>query len=110
LVSYKQGLLGTEDFLAPERSYTSGEALAKPLEVCDHLQRKGWGYVSAEDGNHKSKEEVFEMLKKAAKYPANLLLNTGPLPSGEIHPEDVKTLRAAGKEINKKGWKSILES
>jgi alpha-L-fucosidase len=50
------------------------------------------------------------MLKKAAKYPANLLLNTGPLPSGEIHPEDVKTLRAAGKEINKKGWKAILES
>jgi alpha-L-fucosidase len=110
LVSYKQGLLGTEDFLAPERSYTSREALAKPLEVCDHLQRKGWGYVSAEDGNHKSKEEVLEMLKKAAKYPANLLLNTGPLPSGEIHPEDVKTLRAAGKEINKKGWKAILES
>ena len=110
LVSYKQGLLGTEDFLAPERSYTSGEALAKPLEVCDHLQRKGWGYVSAEDGHHKSKEEIIEMLKKAAKYPANLLLNTGPLPSGEIHPEDVKTLRAAGKEINKKGWKAILES
>ncbi|EOR92742.1 hypothetical protein ADIARSV_4254 [Arcticibacter svalbardensis MN12-7] len=30
------------------------------------------------------------MLKKANSYPANLLLNTGPLPSGEMHPEDVK--------------------
>ena len=108
LVSYKQGLLGTEDFLAPERSFKTGEKIIKPLEICDHLQRTGWGYVKSEDGNHKSKEEVIEMLKKAKAYPANLLLNTGPLPSGEIHPEDVKTLRAVGKEIKEKGWEEIL--
>ncbi|MEI6680869.1 MAG: alpha-L-fucosidase, partial [Mariniphaga sp.] len=58
LVSYKQGLLGTEDFLAPERSFKTGEKIIKPLEICDHLQRTGWGYVKSEDGNHKSKEEV----------------------------------------------------
>jgi alpha-L-fucosidase len=108
LVSYKQGLLGTEDFLAPEKTYKSVEKPAKPLEICDHLQRIGWGYVKSEDGKHKSKEEVIDMLKKANGYPANLLLNTGPLPSGEIHPEDVKVLREVGKDLRTKGWKEIL--
>jgi alpha-L-fucosidase len=109
LVSYKQGLLGTEDFLAPERSYKSGKKPPKPLELCDHLQRNGWGYMKSEDGKHKSKEEVVEMLKKASCYPANLLLNTGPLPSGEIPPEDVKVLREVGKDLRTKGWEAVLK-
>ena len=66
--------------------------------------------MKSEDGKHKPKEEVIEMLKKANRYPANLLLNTGPLPSGEIHPEDVITLRAVGKEIREKGWEEILKA
>src|SRR5262249_42585447 len=44
LVSYKQGLLGTEDFLAPEHRAVSGGS-AKPMEICTTLQRGGWGYV-----------------------------------------------------------------
>ncbi|WP_372757740.1 alpha-L-fucosidase [Mariniflexile sp.] len=110
LVSYKQGLLGTEDFLAPERKFDSSEKIKTPLEICDHLQRKGWGYTKTEDGNHKTKEEVIAMLKKANSYPANLLLNTGPLPSGEMHPEDVKVLREVGKEIKSRGWENLLNS
>lgn len=110
LVSYKQGMLGTEDFLAPERKYSSDEIPEKPLEICDHLQKKGWGYTKLEDGNHKNKEDVIKMLKKANSYPANLLLNTGPLPSGEMHPEDVKVLRQVGKEIKTRGWNNILNS
>ena len=110
LVSYKQGLLGTEDFLAPERTYQSDGKPEKPLEICDHLQNNGWGYMKSEDGKHKNKATVIEMLKKANAYPANLLLNTGPLPSGEIHPEDVKVLREVGKEIRNKGWENLLKS
>lgn len=108
LVSYKQGLLGTEDFLAPERKFTSDGTIGKPLEICDHLQRNKWGYASSQDGNHKTKEEVIKMLKRASEYPANLLLNTGPLPSGEMHPEDVAVLRQVGKEIREKGWEALL--
>ncbi|MBB3696871.1 alpha-L-fucosidase [Flammeovirga yaeyamensis] len=108
LVSYKQGLLGTEDFLAPERKYKKNGKPEKPLEICDHLQRKGWGYLASEDGNHKSKKEVIKMLKKANSYPANLLLNTGPYGSGEMHPEDVKVLREVGEEIRSKGWNGVL--
>lgn len=108
LVSYKQGLLGTEDFLAPERKYKKGEAPAKPLEICDHLQRKGWGYLASEDGNHKNATEVVQMLKRASEYPANLLLNTGPYGSGEMHPEDVRVLREVGAMIREKGWEKLL--
>lgn len=110
LVSYKQGLLGTEDFLAPERKYNSDNKPEKPLELCDHLQRNKWGYASAQDGNHKTKDEVIKMLQRADAYPANLLLNTGPLPSGEMHPEDVKVLREVGQEIRTKGWDGILKA
>lgn len=110
LVSYKNGMLGTEDFLAPERKYNASENIEIPLEICDHLQRKGWGYTNTEDGNHKTKDEVIAMLKKANSYPANLLLNTGPLPSGEIHPEDVKVLKEVGQNIRTKGWEGILSS
>ena len=33
-------MIGTEDFLAPERKFKKAST-DKPLEICDHLQRKG---------------------------------------------------------------------
>lgn len=106
LVSYKQGLLGTEDFMAPERNWKV--KIEKPLEICDTLQPKGWGYMLEDEGNHKVADQVVEMLRKAALLPANLLLNSGPLPTGEIHPEDVKTLNEVGSRIKKNGWDNLL--
>ena len=97
LVSYKQGLLGTEDFKAPERHW-KGKKSKVPLELCDTLQPHGWGYTKADDGKHKKPVKVAEMLKKAAEIDANLLLNAGPLPDGAIHPEDIATLRAVGEK------------
>ena len=97
LVSYKQGLIGTEDFKAPERKW-KGKADV-PLEICDTLQPHGWGYTKADDGKHKSADKVMQMLKKAKDINANLLLNTGPLPNGSIHPADVKTLKQVGKRL-----------
>lgn len=102
LVSYKQGLLGTEDFMAPERNWKS--KTEKPLELCDTLQPKGWGYKKTEDGNHKSADDVMTMLGKAASINANLLLNTGPLADGSIHAEDVATLKEVGKRIRAQGF------
>lgn len=103
LVSYKQGLLGTEDFKAPERQFTGKtEGL---LEICDTLQPAGWGYIRQDDGRHKTADQVMGMLKKAANRGANLLLNTGPLPDGSIHPEDVKTLAEVGRRRGAAGRK-----
>lgn len=97
LVSYKQGVTGTEDFFAPERSWK--KKTDKPIEICDTLQPHKWFYNQAFDGKHKSPDDVMGMLEKAQDIDANLLLNTGPLPDGSIHPEDISTLKEVGKRL-----------
>lgn len=124
LISAKQGITGTEDFAAPERSGHSledrirkqygdkaGDIAAaawkanksKHIEVCDTLQPQGWGYIKADDGRHKTPDQVMNMLAIVREKKANLLLNAGPLPDGSIHPADVKTLREVGKRFAKNG-------
>ncbi|NOR75085.1 MAG: alpha-L-fucosidase precursor [Draconibacterium sp.] len=97
LVSYKQGLTGTEDFLAPERHGKNQPG--KLLEVCDTLQPYIWGYNKNDDGKHKTADEVMELLTKAQNSGANLLLNTGPLPDGSVYKEDLKTLIEVGQRL-----------
>ena len=97
LVSYKQGLLGTEDFKAPERNFKGASEV--PLEICDTLQPHSWGYDREDDQGHKTADQVMDMLKKAKGMGANLLLNTGPRPDGSIHPDDVKTLKEVGRRL-----------
>ena len=97
LVSYKQGLLGTEDFKAPERHFKGTSDV--PLELCDTLQPHSWGYDREDDDQHKTADEVMEMLARAKSLSANLLLNSGPLPNGAIHPSDVKTLAEVGRRL-----------
>jgi alpha-L-fucosidase len=125
LISFKQGVTGTEDFAAPERSGRSLEDRirtkfgdkaaeiakkawysnkAKHNEICNTLQNKNWGYNK--NTAHKTAEEVLEMLASAFQQKSNLLLNTGPLPDGSIHPEDIKTLNDVGEHIRKHGWPS----
>ncbi len=98
LVSYKTGLLRTEDFKAPEHKW-KGRPTSMPVEVCNKLQKSGWGYIKRDDGKHKSADQVMAMLKEANDSGSNLLLNTGPLPDGSIHPEDVKTLKEVGQRL-----------
>jgi len=121
LISFKQGATGTEDFAAPERSGYSlkdnvrtqyDEKRAKIAEnawemnknkyneICDTLQLGAWGYKKSDEGKHRSPKRVVEMLIKAVSNNYNLLLNTGPLPDGSIHNEDVSTLKEVGKWID----------
>ena len=101
LVSYKQGLLGTEDFFAPEHRGIQNTT-GKPMEICTTLQRNGWGYVK--DSPHLGADDVMPKLGQAAHQKANLLLNTGPLPDGSIHAGDAATLREVGERIRKDGF------
>ncbi len=124
LISFKQGATGTEDFAAPERSghsladrvrqlYDEERAMIaenawmknkdKHNEICDTLQPGAWGYRQADDDAHHPAEKVVSMLINAASRNFNLLLNTGPLPDGTIHPEDVKSLQGAGKWLLENG-------
>jgi alpha-L-fucosidase len=120
LIAFKQGANGDEDFASPERHGHSladrvreriGDAQAEVAqqawegnkdqhnEICDTLQPSAWGYTKADDGNHKGPDAVMEMLAQAEAQDCNLLLNTGPLPDGAIHPEDVVTLREVGRRL-----------
>jgi hypothetical protein len=62
LVSYKQGLLGTEDFRAPEIMAVKRNG-DKPMEICDSLG-SGWGY--RENAQHLTAMRAFG---KTAKGP-----------------------------------------
>jgi alpha-L-fucosidase len=125
LISFKQGANGEEDFAAPERG---GHSLAENVrkrvgpqqaliaqrawrknkdkhnELCNTLQPRGWGYMKADDGKHRGPEQVIKMLADARAQKCNLLLNTGPLPDGAIHTEDVNTLLEVGRRIRRNGW------
>ena len=100
LVSYKQGLLGTEDFKAPERHFKGVSNV--PLELCDTLQPYSWGYAKSDDKGHKTPDDVMKILKDAEQKNANLLLNTGLLPDGSVHADDIKTLKEVGKRLQKR--------
>ncbi|MHC4983837.1 MAG: alpha-L-fucosidase [Planctomycetota bacterium] len=101
LVSYKQGLLGTEDFAAPE--HKAVETSGKPGEICT-TTHAGWGYVAACDDKHKTADEIWENLRAARRAGFNLLLNTGPLGDGSIHPEDEKAFREVGARLRAEGF------
>lgn len=100
LVSYKQGLLGTEDFVAPEHRAIEVD---KPGEICTTMSA-GWGYMESERGRHKSAEQVWDMLAGARRRGYNLLLNTAPLPDGSLDPEDTAVLRAVGERLRRDGF------
>ncbi len=122
LISFKQGANGDEDFATPERSarslkdrvekeYGSKNAAVaqnaweknriKQLEICDTLLPRSWGYNKTGVADHRTPDDVMQMLKEAREIRANLLLNTGPIGDGSIHPTDKATLREVGKRIRK---------
>jgi alpha-L-fucosidase len=98
LVSYKQGLLGTEDFFAPEHQAVAPDG-DKPMEICTTMCPRSWGYLEAGRGTHLKPEQVVEAAAGAWRQNCNLLMNTGPLPDGSLDIEDVDALRRAGDLI-----------
>jgi len=102
LVSYKQGLLGTEDFAAPEHKALPQSD--KPGEICTTMAPGSWGYMASATGKHKNADKVWENLRNAREKGYNLLLNTGPLPDGSIDTEDDKTLREVGARLRREGF------
>ncbi|MBI4553346.1 MAG: alpha-L-fucosidase [Candidatus Latescibacteria bacterium] len=73
----------------------------RPLESCLTIN-KSWGYHS-EDHAHKSVAELIQFLVACVEQDSNLLLNVGPMPSGEIQPEHVERLRGLGAWLSVHG-------
>jgi alpha-L-fucosidase len=65
-----------------------------PLEMSETMNGT-WGF-SLTDSNYKSPKTLIRTLVGAAGRGANLLLNTGPMPNGEIQGENLKTLAEIG--------------
>jgi alpha-L-fucosidase len=101
LVSYKQGLLGTEDFFAPEHKAITNPT-GKPMEICSTLQEKSWGYHAT--NRNISVDEAWAKLVAARQGHANLLLNSGPMGDGSIPTEHARVLRALGDRIRREGF------
>jgi alpha-L-fucosidase len=66
-----------------------------PLETCDTMNG-AWGF-NVTDDHYKSLPDLVRYLVKAAGNNANLLLNIGPMPNGEVQPEFVSRLKEMGE-------------
>ncbi|MCF6174644.1 MAG: alpha-L-fucosidase [Victivallaceae bacterium] len=112
LVSYKQGVTGTEDYFAPEHSLPNSNTEAnlrgqinqsKVIEICTTMCPGSWGYMKKKRGNHLNEDQVWDKLMTARASKCNLLLNTGPLPDGSLDTEDVVVLRNIGRRLREEG-------
>ena len=72
-----------------------------PLETCLTMN-KTWGY-DITDKKYKSNSCLIQKLVQAAGKNANLLLNIGPRPDGQLPVEAVERLKAMGEWLNKYG-------
>ncbi|TCD11623.1 alpha-L-fucosidase [Pedobacter frigidisoli] len=66
-----------------------------PLEACVTMNGS-WGF-NLTDNSYKSTPELVHILAKAAGLGANLLLNIGPMPNGEVQPEFISRLGQMGE-------------
>ena len=81
----------------------SGESVVGrlPLETCETMNGM-WGY-QIKDQNYKSVTELVRLLVRAAGKGANLLMNIGPQPNGELPAVAVERLRGIGKWMSENG-------
>ena len=99
-----------EDFQMFERDlpgenkagYSAGqEVSALPLETCETMNGM-WGY-KIEDQNYKSTKTLIQLLVRAAGKSANLLMNIGPQPNGELPAVAVQRMKEMGEWMQQYG-------
>ena len=80
----------------------SGQAISRlPLETCQTMNGM-WGYKVI-DQNYKSVDTLIRYLVSAAGKGANLLLNVGPQPNGELPEAAVERMKAMGEWLSVNG-------
>jgi len=72
-----------------------------PLEMAETMNGS-WGFNLIDD-QYKSTRTLVRSLVAAAGRNANFLLNTGPLPNGELQPENAQTLAEMGQWLRQYG-------
>ena len=80
----------------------SGQEISHlPLETCNTMNGM-WGY-KIKDQNYKDSKTLIQYLVKTAGLGANLLLNIGPQPNGELPAVAIERLKDMGEWLNKYG-------
>lgn len=80
----------------------SGQAISRlPLETCQTMNGM-WGYKVV-DQDYKSTETLIRYLVSAAGKGANLLLNVGPQPNGELPEAALERMKAMGEWLSVNG-------
>lgn len=99
-----------EDFQMFERDlpgenkagYSAGTEIGNlPLETCQTMNGM-WGY-KVKDQNYKSVKDLIRLLVRTAGKGANLLINIGPQPNGEIPELALDRLKGMGEWLRKYG-------
>ena len=90
------------DLPGENKAGLSGQSISRlPLESCQTINDH-WGY-SITDSNYKKPKELIHMLVRAAGKNANLLLNIGPEPGGNLPALALDRLKAIGEWMNRYG-------
>ena len=90
------------DYCTPEQ-WIGGFDTQHPWESCMTISRRGqWSWGGHGDGV-KSYEECLGMLVRCGGGDGNVLLNVGPMPNGEIAPEQANRLKEMGAWLAKCG-------
>jgi len=76
-------------------------SVSHPLETCTTMNNM-WGYKVV-DQNYKSVEEILHLLIKTSGMGANLLLNIGPQPNGELPAIALERLKGVGEWMREYG-------
>lgn len=80
----------------------SGQAVSRlPLETCQTMNGM-WGYKVA-DQDYKSVDELIRLLVRTSGLGANLLLNIGPQPNGELPALALDRLKGIGEWLSRHG-------
>lgn len=80
----------------------SGQAISRlPLETCQTMNGM-WGYKIT-DQNYKSTDELIRLLVRTSGKGANLLLNIGPQPNGELPATALQRLKEMGAWLRENG-------
>lgn len=81
--------------------HSGGVSATLPLETCQTMNGS-WGYRMT-DRNYKSVDELIRYLVSTAGRDANLLLNVGPQPDGNLPASALERLAAMGKWLGENG-------
>ena len=68
---------------------------------CDVPLRPGWFYHPEQDGKTKTPTQLLEIYYQSVGRSAALDLGIAPMPSGELHPDDIKSLSEFGAILKK---------